>query len=238
MRIPRPSWLFTLALGLLLPFAATACSSATNEAGDATIGEILDRSSSAMATVETANFAIEQSGAAVYIDQDEQIQFSGATARYAAPSSADALIGVTAFGLSTEVGAVAIDGEIWITNPLTGKWEAAPQGLSFDPTVLFATDTGWAALLSSGLEAPELITEDGDTNERHHVRSTVDPDRVSTLTGGLVNESSTLDLWVDAQTGLVDEATFDVQTGGGLTSWRLTVTGYGADVTINKPDLS
>ena len=238
MRIPRPSWLFTLALGLLLLFAATACSSATNEAGDATIGEVLDRSSSAMADVETARFAIEQTGAAVYIDQAEQIQFSGATARYSTPSSADALIGVTAFGLSTEVGAVAIDGEIWITNPLTGKWEAAPEGLSFDPTVLFAADTGWAALLSDGLQAPELITEDGDTDERHHVRSSVQADRVSTLTGGLVNESSTLDLWVDARTGLVDEATFDVETGGGLTSWRLTVTDYGTDVTINKPDLS
>ncbi|NNF55113.1 MAG: LppX_LprAFG lipoprotein [Acidimicrobiales bacterium] len=238
MRTLRPNRLLTLAFGLLLPLVVTACSSATNEAGDATIEEILSRSSSAMAKVETARFAIEQTGAAVYIDQAEQIQFSGATARFAAPSSADALIGVTAFGLSTEVGAVAIDGEIWITNPLTGKWEAAPEGLSFDPTVLFAVDTGWAAVLSGGLQAPVLVTEEGDTDERHHVRSTVEANRVSTLTGGLVNESSTLDLWIDAETGLVDEASFDVETGGGLTSWRLTVTNYDSDITITKPDLS
>lgn len=238
MKIPRPDWLFTPALILALAIAATACSSTTNDPGDATIEEVLTRSSSAMAGVETALFAVEQTGAAVYIDQDDQIQFSGATARYAAPSSADALIGVTAFGLSTEVGAVAINGEIWITNPLTGKWEAAPEGLSFDPTVLFAEDTGWAALLTDGLQAPELINENGDNDERHHLRSTIDADRVTTLTGGLVNESSILDLWVDAKTGLVHEATFDVETGDGLTSWRLTVTDYGADVTINKPDLS
>lgn len=237
MRSTRPNWLFALTVGLLMPFIGSACSSAANGTDAGTIEEVLERSSLAMADVETARFAIEQTGAAVFIDQADQIQFTGATARYAAPASADALIGVTALGLSTEVGAVAIDGEIWLTNPLTGKWELAPAGLSFDPTVLFAADTGWAVLLSNGLLEPELVTGDADTDERHHIRSSVGADRVSTLTGGLANESSIVDLWVDAGTGLVDEATFDVDTGSGLTSWRLTVTDYGADITINKPDL-
>ncbi len=213
------------------------CSSAGDPEEAPTIDVVLQSSAAAMAGIESASFTIEQTGAEVYIDGAELIQFVAANGRYATPTSADALVSVKALGLSTEIGAVAIGGEIWITNPLTGRWEAAPEDLTFDPSILFDPETGWSALLSEGLDAPELVTEAADRDDRNHVRATVAADRVSILTGGLVNEPSTIDIWIEQATDLVGEAEFDVETDRGPTSWRLTVTDYGADVSIEKPDL-
>lgn len=213
-----------------------ACSSdgGTNRADN--IDDVLARSSAAMAGVETVEFEIEQTGADVFIDDDGLIQFVSATGRFAAPSSADALVDVAALGLNTTVGAVAIDGQVWITNPLTGDWEPAPSGFSFDPTDLFAPETGWSSLLGEGLQDPELVSEGSSTDE-HHVRGTVGADRVTILTGGLVDEPSLVDIWVDADSDLVSRASFDVDTDDGPTSWTITLRDYGSDVTINEPDL-
>jgi hypothetical protein len=201
---------------------------------DVTVEAVLARAAEAMAGVQTAGFSIEHTGADVFIDDAARIRFDGAQGRYAAPSKADAVVEVNAMGITTKVGAITIDGRIWITNPLTDKWEDAPGGLSFDPTVLFDPETGWRSLLSEGLQDPVLVPSGGD-DDRHHVRATVAADRVSVLTGGLVDEPSVIDLWIDADTSLVSEAGFDVDTDAGPTSWRLLLRNYGDDVTITAP---
>ena len=224
-----------LAVVLVVVLALSGCSSGKgDEDGDVTVGAILARSAAAMAGVETAGFSIEHTGAEVFIDDARRIRFDGAKGRYAAPAKADAVVKVNAMGIATEVGAIAIDGRTWITNPVTGKWQDAPGGLSFDPTILFDPETGWRSLLSEGLQDPVLVAGDGD-DKRHHVRSTVAADRVSILTGGLVDEPSVLDLWIDPDTDLVSEAGFDVDTDAGPTSWRLHLRNYGDDVTITAP---
>ena len=35
--------------------------------------------------------------------------------------------------LKTELGAVAIGGEVWLSNPVTGKFEALDTGYDIDP---------------------------------------------------------------------------------------------------------
>jgi lipoprotein LprG len=222
-----------LALAVLLG----ACGAAEEDAagGDAAgldAEVVLERSAEAMASVETAEFTIEQSGAEVHIDEAGLIRFREATGRYAAPASADALLKVAAMGLDTEVGAVAVDGLTWISNPLTGRWESAPEGFSFDPSVLFDPETGWSALLAEGLENPTIVADGG---ERHHLRGVVDAERVASLTGGLVDEPSEIDLWIDPDTYRVDEVSFDVETDAGMTSWRLVLTGYDTDIVISEP---
>jgi lipoprotein LprG len=191
----------------------------------------------AMSDVETVLFTIELEGADVFIDDDGLIGFRTAQGRYAAPSSADAVVAVNALGLATEVGAIAIDGEVWITNPLTGDWEPAPEAFTFDPALLFDSDVGFSALLADGLINAELVTPEPDADQRYHISSDVDPVRVAALTGGLVDDVDNVDLWVDADSGLLTEVTFDVGIDAGGTSWRLLLTDYGSPVSITEPDL-
>lgn len=227
---------------LALGAVAAACSSsepstATTTTAAPSVDAVVEQAAAAMADVEFVAFDIERSGADVAIDDAGQLVFDAAEGRYAAPASADALLEVRALGLRTRVGAVAIDGEVWITNPVTGRWEAAPPGLSFDPAVLFADDTGWPALLRDGLQDPELVGDGPDGEGRHHVRGTVEGERVATLTGGLVDEPTVVELWLDADSGLVQACRFDVETDEGTSTWSLTLDGYGEAVDIEVPPL-
>ncbi len=230
----------SLLVGLLLVLLAGACSSGSSGDDDVQtldIDGVLSLAAGAMSDVDTVLFTIELEGADVFIDDDGLIGFRMAEGRYAAPSSADAVVAVNALGLATEVGAIAIDGEVWITNPLTGDWEPAPAALTFDPALLFDAEVGFSALLADGLINPELVTPEPDADQRYHVTADVDPVRVAALTGDLVDDVDNVDLWVDANTGLLTEVTFDVGIDAGGTSWRLLLTDYGSTVTITKPDL-
>lgn len=229
-----------LLLGLLAALLAiTGCSSSSGDAGD----ELLDvdgvraNAAAAMAAVDTLRFTIGVEGADVFIDDGGLIQFQMAEGRYAAPGSADAVVSVVALGLATEVGAVAIDDNVWITNPLTGAWEPAPDSLTFDPATIFDAEVGLSALIADGLTNAVLESPEPDADDRLHITADVDPARVSTLTSGLVDDVDKVDLWIDRTSGQLAEVTFDVGTDEAGTSWRLLLSDYGTAVSINEPEL-
>lgn len=225
---------------------ASGCSSSGSApGGDAatpttavTVDSVLARSAQVMDEVETASFALERSGAEVFLDDDGSIRFDSAQGRYAAPSSADAVLDVEAMGFATQVGAIVIDGESWITNPVTGRWEPAPPNLTFDPATLFDAEVGFPSLLARGLTGAELVAPAPDDQGRRHVRGTIGADRVATLTGGLVRTETEVDLWIDPDTGLVREVRFDAPAaGGGTSTWRMLLDDYGREVTIAPPEI-
>ncbi len=222
------------------------CSSADSGdegTGERSADEMVAASALAMAEVETAAFTIEQSGSGIFIDEAGTLAFQGADGRFARPSSADALIAVEAFGLTTEVGAIAIGGEIWFTNPLTGTWTEAPDGLAFDPAMVFDAESGFPALLSEAVGGVQLVDDEGDTGGEPgpegtvHLETTVAAERVSVLTGGLATEETEVELWIDPATDLVAEARFDLTTDDGVSSWRMTISDYGAEVVIEAPEV-
>lgn len=202
---------------------------------------ILLDAGAAMSTVESASFVIEQSGAAIFIDDAEQLEFQSADGRFARPASAEALITVDALGFTTQVGAIAIDGDLWFTNPLSGEWTEAPESFTFDAATLFQPDVGFPALLAEASASAELIedspSENGRDDEEHHVRATVGAERVSVLTGGLVAEESEVDLWIDDVSNRIVELRFELLIDDAVSSWRMTISGYDAEVTIVPPEL-
>lgn len=228
-------------LGLFVLVFAAGCSSSSegDDAGDTPldVDSVRSMAAAAMADVDTLLFTIELEGADVFIDDGGLIQFQRAEGRYAAPGSADAVVSVVALGLATEVGAVAIDGDVWITNPLTGAWEPAPESLTFDPATIFDAEVGLSALIADGLTNAILESPEPDADGRLHITADVEPARVSTLTSGLVDDVDRVDLWIDRATGHLMEVAFDVGADEGGTSWRLLLTDYGTPVTVNEPEL-
>lgn len=209
--------------------------SSTTEAP--TADAVLARSAEAMSAIDTVAFDIERSGAAVAIDDAGVVLFESATGHYSAPASADAVVTVEVGGMRAEVAAIAIDGSTWITNPLTGAWEAAPDAFSFDPALLFDRDEGWASLLADGISDAELVEPVPDEDGRFLVRGTVPAERIAVLTGGLANQETELDVWIDVDTSRVAAARFDVAGPDGVTTWDLQLDEYGAEVTITPPEI-
>lgn len=189
-----------------------------------------------MAAVTTLRFMIEHEGADVFIaGTDRRVTFNSARGRFAAPASADAVIGVSAGAVRTEIGAVAIDGRIWITEPLTGRWVRAPDAFAFDPSRIFRADVGLRSLIADGLTGAALTSSQPDGEGRYHVTARVAPARVAKLTSGLVTDVQNAEFWIDADTYLLSEMRFAVPLDRGDTRWILRLSDYGSDVTISEP---
>ncbi len=147
---------------VFLAVVASACGStdATTMTAPPTAEELLEASATTMGSVDTVQFGIERGGEPVYIDTQGFLEFVSATGRYAAPGAAEALVTVSALGLSTEVGAVVIEGDTWLTNPITGLWEPTPPGYTFDPATLFDPEVGFRAMLAEGIPSVEDIGDE------------------------------------------------------------------------------
>lgn len=222
---------------LLAAVLVVAACSGTPEAVDP--DAVIARSIERMGDVETVAFFLERTGIPVYIDEDNTIEFTSAEGRFLSPESTDALLTVRAFGIPARVGAVQIEGETWITNPITGAWEDAPAGFTFDVAALFDRTQGWSALLDGGLTNVLLVAEeevDGETLA--HFRVTAPADRIEQITAGMVSgQAVDGDLWILLSTGEIRELAFDTDMADGVTTWRLVMTDYGTEVEITAPDL-
>ena len=198
-----------------------------------TVDSVRGGAAAAMAAIETVHFSVERSGAEVSIDEAGLLVFSAAEGRFAAPHSADAVVTVTLGGSALEIGAVAIAGELWLTNPISGAWEDAAGTVDFDPSTIFDPDTGIAAILAEGFTEVTLVDDDP---RRLHLAATVAAADVTTLTSGLVTEQATADVWIDPATMLVDEIRFDTPVAAGVATWSVLLSNYGAEVSIVQPD--
>ncbi len=241
------SWLAVLASCLLL---LAGCSDGDDAASETeqTAQEIFDGAAVAMADIETASFVLEQVGAPVAIDEQGQLLFQAATGRIARPSSADAIVTVEALGFTTEVGAIAIDGMVWFTNPLTGDWTEAPAGFAFDPAALFDPEEGFAGLLAEAASTARFVPDGeqdpaDDPQERddpfHRIEADISAERVEVLTSGLIGAATTIDTWIDTESGRLVQVRFEVPIGEEISDWRMFFTDYnGADVIITPPELA
>lgn len=231
----------------VLAIVSSACSSGT----DATtttiptstippdVQTILDVSAEAMGSIDSVQFTISRAGALVSIDSAGTLVFDSAEGRYGTPGAADALVTIDVNDIKVRVGAIAIDGSTYLTNPITGRWEPVPDAYEFDPAALFDPEVGWRPLLAEGYDDVTLVgTEERSGVTTYHLTGNAREERVEAITAGLVsNQDVVLDLWIDTATGEVREVEFSASSTNGESFWTLTFFDYGADVTIEPPDL-
>ncbi len=227
-----------VAVSLALVVLGAGCSRGSSESAPPP-GEVLAAAAQAMGAVESVRFTLEREGAPVYIDDQGLLAFVAAEGRFVSPGTADALVTVKAAGLTTQVGAVVVEGQTWLTNPLTGRWERAPAGYVFDPATLFDPEVGWRPLLAQGLSDVDLVDDQaGEEGTLYHLQATAAGERVAIMTAGLAGgDPVRLDLWIDPGRDEVRRVEFATGADGGTATWRLTLSDYGADFEITPPDL-
>jgi lipoprotein LprG len=191
-----------------------------------------------MGTIDYVRFKIERGGAPVYIDPLDTLNFELAEGQFAAPSSANAVVTLEVGNLNAQIGAIAIEGQTWLTNPITGEWEEAPEGYDFDPATLFDPSVGWRPLLAEGLSDVEWIgAEERDGEPRYHIRAAADEDRVALILAGLIKKQPVdLDMWIDPETGYVREAELSTVYEGQTSDWFIEFSEFGEPVEIAPPD--
>lgn len=204
---------------------------------DADVDDVLADAAAAMADVTSVRFRLDRSGAPIYIDEFGSLALDGLVGQFVIPSQAQARLTVTVDGdLTTEIGAVAIDDEIWISNPVTGDFETLPPGFDVDPSRFFDPEGGWQPLLAN-LRDVVLVGIDDRGGDRYHVRGTAPAAEVRNITVGLVRDQDVpVDLWIHPSTSLVTHAEFTTESDGSETSWALALDQYGQSFAIRPPD--
>ncbi len=235
----KPHRVFVVLLALTLAVAACGSSNEPTSTLPPEPEPVLQAAATAMGSVDFVRFKIERTGAPVYIDPLKTLNFSLAEGQYASPSAANAVVTLAVGSLNAQIGAIAIEGQTWLTNPITGDWAAAPSGYEFDPSTLFDPELGWRPLLATGLSDVEWIGEETKNSEpRYHIRAAADEDRVALILAGLIKKQGVdLDMWIDPETGYVREAELSTVFEGQTSDWYIEFTEFGVSVDIAPPDL-
>lgn len=204
---------------------------------DADVAEVVGGAAAAMAEVTSVEFHLDRSGAPIYVDEFQSLALDSLIGQFAIPTRARAQLTVTVDeNLTTEIAAVAIDDQVWISNPVTGDFETLPPGFDIDPSRFFDPKGGWQPLLAN-LRDVELVGIDDRGGERYHVRGTAPAVEVQNITVGLVREQDVpVELWIHPGTSLVTRAEFTTTADGAESRWVLELGSYGEAFTIRPPD--
>lgn len=188
-----------------------------------------------MGNVSSVRFQLERTGAPVYIDQVESIALDSLEGRFSLPGSADAILQVTVNeSLGTKLGAVAIGDEVWLSNPVTGKFETLPPGFDLDPSLFFDPKDGWQPLIES-LTNTTFVEE--LANGRYALTATAPADRMQSITAGLVRgQDVDLALQLNPVTAEVLTIEFSTEFDGETSDWVLDLLDYGETFEITPPE--
>lgn len=229
-----------MALPLALSLVVASCGSTEDLGGeklttDPTVLQAV--SAEAMGSVTSVRFDLVRTGAPVFIDQVESISLDTLEGRFQSPGSADAILKVTVNGsLSTKLGAVAIGDEVWLSNPVTGKFETLPLGFDLDPSLFFDPKDGWQPLIE-GLTAVTFIAEEDRDGTTYHLTGTALSDNMESITAGLVRgQDVDLDLWIHPVTAEVRAIEFSTAFDGAVSDWVLELREYGEEFEIVPPE--
>jgi lipoprotein LprG len=198
--------------------------------------DIASSAAAAMSTVNSVEFRLRRGGAPIFIDEFERIALDSLRGQFSVPGKAQAELEVTVNGnLATRLGAVAVDDEVWISNPVTGDFETLPAGYDIDPSKFFDPENGWQPLLAN-LQDITLVGIDDRGGERYHIRGTAPAAQVSDITVGLVQGQDVgVDLWIHPDSRLVTAAEFETTIDGNRSQWELELDRYGDAFTIEPP---
>lgn len=214
---------------VVLAVAAAACGGGAT-GSDVDVDAVIGRAADTMAAITSARFTMERGGDPVEIGG---LEFVSAEGVYLAPAGAKAILQVKAADLSVEMGTIAVGDRVWLTNPLTGGWEAIPEGSGFNIATVFDPEVGWVPLLTEDLSAVEYRgTEQG----AHVIHGVIAAGRVAFLTAGLVEAQAVeADIRIDVETGHITGVDFATTLDGATSTWSIRMSGFDDPVEVEPP---
>lgn len=207
------------------------------------VEQIISSASNTMDGLEGFHFTIAISGQPVYLDGDETLALANADGYYSDPDRAMGSVSIQMPGLVTNVDVVSIDQQQWLTNILTGEWMAMPAEWGFNPAVLFDTNDGFLAILTSDLLNPVFSgtgkAPDGPDQELYIIDGSLAGERLAEITLGLLGpDDLDVRLWIDPESFTIVRTTVTHPAGAdedSASTWQIDLDQFGQQVTIEPP---
>jgi lipoprotein LprG len=211
------------------------------EATPVTAESVLSSASDRWSETESAHFNLTVEGQA-FLDDAGTISLRSAEGDIKRPDSVTATARLGAIVGNINVQIIAIGGEVYMTNFISGRWEVAPDDFSYDPSVLFSDTDGIGPVMTQ-LQSPQLRdgTETVNGREAHVITGTVDAQTVSRITAGTIEgEAIDVVLWIAQDNYDLVQVTLTEPEGvrDEPATWTLLLTEHNKDVTIEAPTVS
>lgn len=168
----------------------------------------------------------------------DQIQIRNATGNVVMPDKVKAQATVILSGQSVTVNLISVDGNQFITDPITGQWRVIKGVL--DPRTLTNPKTGLISLISKVEKVTKPTSAIVNGNPCWRIRGQLDAKYIAFFTGGGVPAGTKLK--TSACIGKLDSLPYQVIVTGraavndtAKTSYRFDMTDYNQKVSITSP---
>ena len=186
---------------LLLPVFAVlllaACNGDDGATEDVDPAALLDSAATRLETVESFHFVIEfEDGAAEIV---RGLAMERAEGNVVVPDEIDARVNASVGPVNAEIGIIVADGQGYLTNPLTGRWEEEDISVAD----VFDLQTGVTSIMRSAQEPEVTGSESIDGVSTYRVEATLPSSELSLIPG--VRQSQTLEAtaWLGVDDPLV-----------------------------------
>ncbi len=188
---------------------------------------------------ESLHFEIALSGNPVFTDSSRLFTLNNITGDLKRPDGVLATLKLSGVTGVTELRVVSLDGQFYLTNPITRQWQCLAPGTVFNPALLFDEQQGIGSLLQNDVTEVELLgTEDLAGQRSYHLRGTIAGERLQAISGTLLGGGPvSLEVWASTETlratrlVLVDTAT----DAANPSTWTVEFSEYGKSVDIRAP---
>ncbi len=186
--------------------------------------------------VESAHFTIDLSGKPIMVGAFTLTRIEGDLKR---PDSVLSILTVATGSTVAEIRTASVEGQQYMTNPLTREWGCLAEGEGFNPAMLFDPQLGIEQLLQNDMDEVTLVgVEDLDGVASYHLRGTISGEKLQPISMGMLGTGQMMvDIWADQATMratrmvLVDTSTDASEP----TTWTLTFSDYGKAVDVRAP---
>ncbi len=223
----------------IITFAAglAGCTGETTPA-PLTASEIIASSSEQMRLVNSFHFGLEQVGGGTPIAMG--LEMTDAVGDVVRPNRLQTTISGKVAGMFLEVQLINVGEDIYMTNPLTKKWEALPA--QFNVLEVFDVNTGIAAIMQGILQLERLEDEALDGVLCYHLGGNIISNDLRPITIIAVEGASIpIEIWI----GQEDFLLRSIKLEGRITEAEvegivrtLKLSDYNAAVTIEPPNLN
>jgi len=225
--------LYALLIITLTPI--TGCGQTEPSETGLSAAEILNNSYENMQAVDSFHYLLDQVGGGTPITSG--IEMTRAEGDVIRPDKMQAKITGTAMGMSIQVQLVTADGQMLMTNPLSGKWETIPE--QFQVLNIFDPGSGIAAIIKEITTPAKLDDEQAGDALCYHLKGDITSEKLrpltgSSMTGVIVNA----EVWIGQEDFLVRQ----IKLNGKITEGEnegivrtLTLTGFNEVLNITLP---
>jgi len=202
--------------------------------------DVVEQAAARMVKVEAFHFSVHPSGGKLNIGSllnlPVPVLLTGIEGDIVPPNQLHARVAVTILGVSTRLDLVYYEGQMYLNNPLVGKWEKLPKEVSnsFSPSILFSPEQGLPALLAT-LEWHMVGFDEVQGELAYHLQARDVPG--VNVTGSDDGSKAIIDIWIGMQTFLLYQVQIDDRAPEGkeALSWLLTLSAFDRPVVITPP---